>query len=157
MEGVVDVLIGPDADPNNPPTDPAEWEIWDYKGQRRPKEGEDLQSYIYQMQVYSVLYKMRNGCLPKAANLYFLNELLNATTSRPSSAIYSVPISETEIDKALRVFDKTAAQIIESINEAKWDTPSPARAKEMQDTCAICDLRWSCTAWESKQFSMQYP
>ena len=55
MEGVVDVLIGPDADPKNPPLDPSEWEIWDYKGQRRPKEGRDLKSYEYQMLVYAAL------------------------------------------------------------------------------------------------------
>jgi hypothetical protein len=55
------------------------------------------------MQVYSALYKIKNGCLPKAAKLYFLNELRNATTSRTASAVLSIPISETEINKALRV------------------------------------------------------
>jgi putative RecB family exonuclease len=157
MEGVVDVLIGPDADPGNPPKDPSEWEIWDYKGQRQPREGADLQSYTYQMQVYSALYKIKNGCLPKAAKLYFLNELHNATTSRPTSAVLPIPISETEINKALEEFDKTAAQIKKSAEEGRWDSPSQTRAKEMEDTCVICDLRWSCPAWKSKPFPMQYP
>jgi hypothetical protein len=157
MEGVVDVLIGPDADPNNKPTDPSEWEIWDYKGQRRPKTGEDLQSYIYQMQVYCALYRERNRCLPKAANLYFLNELLTVTTTRPPSAIYQIQISEVEIDKAQKEFDKTATQIMKSIDDEQWNAPSAARAKEMEETCAICDLRWSCPAWESKRFTMPHP
>jgi len=157
MEGVVDVLIGPDADPNNPPADPSEWEIWDYKGQRQPKSGADLQSYIYQMQVYCALYKIKNGCLPKAAKLYFLNELQNATTSRPTSAVLPIPISETAIDTALKEFDKTAKQIEKNIEDGTWDAPSPERAKEIEDTCAICDLRWSCPAWKSKPFLMQLP
>jgi putative RecB family exonuclease len=157
MEGVVDVLIGPDADPINPPTDPSKWEIWDYKGQKRPKEGSDLQSYVYQMQVYCALYKIKNRCLPQAAKLYFLNELRSATTSRPSSAVMEIPISDAEIDTALNEFDKTAEGIKKSIDELKWDAPTPERAKEMEDTCTICDLRWSCSAWKSKPFSMQYP
>jgi len=157
MEGVVDVLIGPDSDPNNPPTDPSEWEIWDYKGQRRPNEGADLQSYIYQMQVYSALYKIKNGCLPKAAKLYFLNELRDETTSRPSSAVLEISMFRTEIDNALKEFDKTAAQIEKNSEEGTWDSPSPTRAKEMEDTCVICDLRWSCPAWKSKPYRMQLP
>jgi DNA helicase-2/ATP-dependent DNA helicase PcrA len=157
MEGVVDVLVGPDADPNNPPEDPSEWEIWDYKGQRRTKEGANLQSYIYQMQVYSALYKIKNGCLPKSAKLYFLNELRNAKTSSPPSAVLEISISEKKIHKALEEFDATAAQIAKSCEEGKWDCPNPKRAREIKDTCTICDFRWSCPAWESKPFPMQYP
>jgi len=152
MEGVVDVLVGPDADPSNPPTDPSEWEIWDYKGQKRSKSKSDLQSYIYQMQVYCALFKIRNRCLPKAAKLYFLNELLNATTSRPISAVMSIPISEAAIDIALKEFDKTAKMIKRDIENGSWEAPTPDRAKEIEDTCRICDLRWSCPAWESKPF-----
>ena len=157
MEGVVDVLIGPDSDPSNPPTHPSEWEIWDYKGQRRPKAGADLQSYIYQMQVYAALYKIKNGCLPKAARLYFLNELREETKSRPDTAVLPISMSATEIDNALEEFDKTAEQIQKDAEEGNWDAPTPSRAKEMEDTCTICDLRWSCPAWKSKPFSMQYP
>jgi len=157
MEGVVDVLIGPDSDPKNPPKDPSQWEIWDYKGQRRPKSGADLQSYIYQMQVYCALYKIKNGCLPKAAKLYFLNELQNVTTSRQASAVLEISISETQIETALKEFDKTAKQIKKDIENGTWDAPSPERSKEIEDTCTICDLRWSCPAWKAKPFQMQHP
>lgn len=157
MEGVVDVLIGSDADLRDPPEDPSEWEIWDYKGQRRPKKGADLRSYIYQMQVYSALYKIKNGCLPKAAKLYFLNELRSVTTSPPSSAVLEIPISTAEIDRALKEFDKTAAHIEKSVEEERWSSPSSRRAKEIEETCVICDIRWSCPSWKSKPFRMQYP
>ena len=156
MEGVVDVLIGPDADPNNPPEDPSELEIWDYKGQRRPNKGANLQSYIYQMQVYSALYQLNNGCLPKAAKLYFLNELRNTTISPPSSAVMEIPIYKTKIKKALKEFDRTASQIERNSEEGRWRCPSPKRAKEIEDTCTICDFRWSCQAWKSKPFRMKF-
>ena len=157
MEGVVDVLIGPDADPEHPPTDPSEWEIWDYKGQKQPKTGADLQSYIYQMQVYAALYKLRNKCLPKAAKLYFLNELHASGDSRPSAAVIPIPMSRTKIDNALKEFDRTAAQIRKDAEDGTWEAPSPARARQMQDTCTICDFRWSCPAWKSKPFPLPYP
>lgn len=158
MEGVVDVLIGPGTDPNNPPNDPSEWEIWDYKGQRRPRKGgSELQYYAYQMLVYSALFKIKNGCLPKAAKIYFLNELTNSTNVRPSTAILEIKISPKEINKALKEFDKIAKQIIKSKELGKWDPPSPRKAKEIMDTCVICDLRWSCPSWKSKPFQLSYP
>lgn len=158
IEGVVDVLIGSGADPNNPPKDPSEWEIWDYKGQRRPRKGDsELQYYKYQMLVYSALFKIKNGCLPKSAKIYFLNELTNSTNVRPSTAILEIKISSKEINKALKEFDKIAKQIIKSKELGKWDPPNPRRAKEIIDTCIICDLRWSCQAWKSKPFQLLYP
>lgn len=108
------------------------------------------------MQVYSALYKIKNGCLPKSAKLYFMNELHNAKATQPA-AILQIPISGKEIDNALTEFDMTAAQIKKSCEEEKWDCPTPNRAREIKDTCAICDFRWSCFAWRSKQFPMSYP
>lgn len=157
MEGVVDVLIGPGSDPKNPPTDPAQLEIWDYKGQRRPMAEADLQSYVYQMQVYCALYKIRNGCLPKAAKLYFLNELRRGDTRRPEKAIMNVPISNEEINNALLEFDKTAAGIMKNAEKEIWSPPNPKRAKEIEETCTICDLRWSCRAWITKPFPIPCP
>jgi len=158
MEGVVDVLIAPEADLDDPPKDPSEWEIWDYKGQKRPKKGgSDIRYYEYQMQVYSALFKIKNGCLPKAAKIYFLNELINSTNVRPPTAILEIKISSKEIDKALKEFDKIAKQIIRSKERGKWAPPSTRKAKEIIDTCVICDLRWSCPAWKSKPFQLTYP
>jgi len=159
MEGVVDVLVGSETDPENHPENPSVWEIWDYKGQKRPEEGSRaLQSYEYQMRVYAALYKIRNGCLPKAAKLYFLNELRDdSITSRPSSAILKVSLSAKEIDKALNEFDKTAEQIMKAKENDSWIAPNALHVEEIKDTCTICDLRWSCPAWASKPFSMQFP
>jgi len=157
MEGVVDVLIGSDSDLNNPPTDPAQLEIWDYKGQKSPKSEADLQSYIYQMQVYCALYRIKNGCLPKAAKLYFLNELQEKDEQTPPKAILKVSISDKEIDKALAEFDITANEIKKNVENENWPPPNPQRAREIADTCAICDVRWSCKAWLTKPFPMRYP
>ena len=159
MEGVVDVLVGLGMDPEKLADNPSEWEIWDYKGLRRPEEGcMALQSYKYQMQVYAALYKIKNGCLPKAAKLYFLNELRDdSIASRPDSAILKVSFSAKEIEKALNEFDKTAVQIMEAKENDSWTVPDPQHAEEIKGTCTICDLRWSCPAWSSKRFSMQLP
>jgi len=157
MEGVVDVLISSDADPEKAAKDPSNCEIWDYKGQKRPKENSsDLQYYKYQMLVYSALYKIKNKCLPKTAKIYFLNELTN-TTKRPSSAILEIKVTPKEIERALQEFDKIAKQIIKSKELGRWDPPNPKRAKEIIDTCVICDLRWSCPAWKKGPFKMSYP
>jgi DNA helicase-2/ATP-dependent DNA helicase PcrA len=157
MEGVVDVLLESNSDPEKSSNNPAHLEIWDYKGQKKPKAKADLQSYIYQMQVYSALYKIRNKCLPKAAKLYFLNELHSGDAKRPANAILDIPISKEEIDKALYEFDTTAKEIMTNREKEKWDPPSKRKAKDIQDTCTICDLRWSCKAWTPNKFPMQYP
>lgn len=53
-------------------------------------------------------------------------------------------------------FDKTVAQIEKSAEEGRWNSSSQTHAKEMEDTCVICDMRWSCPAWKSTPFPMQY-
>ena len=128
MEGVVYVLVG---DPSTPTTasDPSKWEIWDYKGQRRPAPGKELDQYIYQMQVYSALFEIKYGCLPKAAKLYFMNELDDdSITSTPPKAILDPPITQADISTALSEFDKTAAAIINFIANDKWDAQIPSLA-----------------------------
>ena len=157
MEGVVDVLVGSDSNIEKGFSDPSKLEIWDYKGQKSPKNETDIDSYKYQMQVYCALFRIRNGCLPKAAKLYFLNELQTGITERPKNAILEVKISEKEINKALSEFDNTAGNIIHDAENERWNPPSALRAKEMQDTCTICDIRWSCKAWLKQPFPMQYP
>lgn len=158
MEGVVDVLVSSDVNSEKSRNNPAEWEIWDYKGQKRPDDNSsDMQYYKYQMLVYSALYKIKNDCLPKSAKIYFLNELTNSTKKRPPTAILEIKITPEEIKKALKEFDKIAKQIIKSRDAGKWNPPSPKRVKEIVDTCVICDLRWSCPAWKTKPFPIPYP
>jgi DNA helicase II / ATP-dependent DNA helicase PcrA len=159
MEGVVDVLIGPADDPKNPPGSPSEWEIWDYKGQKRPKSGADLTRYEYQMRVYASLYRMKYGCLPKASKLYFLNELdVDGISSRPSTSILDVSITDSEIDEAMNNFDSTASQIQKSSETNTWPAPTPKEVQEIKDTCVICDFRWSCSAWKgASAFPMPFP
>ncbi len=108
------------------------------------------------MQVYCALFKIRNGCLPKAAKLYFLNELQNEN-QRPKTAILEVEMSDEKIAKALSEFDDTAGKIIRDRESQIWQAPTWQRAKDMVDTCTICDIRWSCKAWLTKPFPMQYP
>lgn len=158
MEGVVDVLVDSNSNPNKSTKDPSKWEIWDYKGQRRPKKEEELEIYYYQMQVYCALYKIKNGCLPKAAKLYFLNELLFDPTPQSKTAVLEVTISSSEINKAIKNFDNTAAEIIRSKETLIWKSPSGKEAENLKEnTCSICDLRWGCPTWKKDKFPMRYP
>lgn len=148
VEGVVDVLI--DSESGDPSPDKVE--IWDYKGAKRPEDGDDkdLKSYEYQMQVYAYLYKIRNGILPKKAVLYFMNELgpdhpdAAPTKKDLERAKYTVDLTEKSIEKAVKEFDETAVRIEECKNRNTWPAPAESIVRTMNDTCTICDLRWSC-------------
>ncbi|MBD2492669.1 PD-(D/E)XK nuclease family protein [Aulosira sp. FACHB-615] len=141
LHGVVDLLI--DSVDDN--VDPANCEMWDYKGSSRvglnPK---DLETYEFQMRVYAYLYQRKYGVLPKKAVLYFLNELDGETcpTQRPANALIEVSIEPDEIEVAINEFTKTVNQIEESRCTNQWEAAVPGQISE-QD-CKSCDLRWSC-------------
>lgn len=148
VEGVVDVLLNLEMGS----TDPSQVEIWDYKGSRRPddKYGYLLDSYNYQMRVYAWLYNKRNACFPMRAVLYFVNELdRDDLTERPDKALYEVDIAPESIEEALNEFDETASSIDKCKEDERWDPPSADRLPSLRDTCAICDLRWSCSSFST--------
>jgi len=141
LRGVVDVLArSPTA-----PDDPAEMEIWDYKGTKLPDlASADMRDYVWQMCVYAELYRARSGHYPARAILYFLNELDQqpAPATRPLRAVHEVRFTAAMIQQALTGFDTTAQNIIGCRGTNMWPLPGDAPQKE---TCDICDLRWNCT------------
>jgi putative RecB family exonuclease len=151
VEGVIDVLV----DPETGSSDPDKVEIWDYKGTKRPHPSdEDMTSYTYQMLVYAALYKLRNGCYPGSAVLYFLNELDNdSIKSRPSNAVVRIDLEDREIRRALTEFDKTANEIIRCKDRNVWQPPSPLKLPDIKETCDACDVRWSCPSFQKVRSS----
>ncbi len=141
LHGVVDLLV----DISDENLDPANCEMWDYKGSSRvglkPK---DLETYEFQMRVYAYLYQRKHGVLPRKAVLYFLNELDGSTcpSKRPVNALVEVSIEPSEIQVAINEFTKTVNQIEQSRCTNKWEAPAPGDISE-QD-CKSCDLRWYC-------------
>ncbi len=141
LHGVVDLLVDSSAETVNP----AECEMWDYKGSSRvglnPK---DLETYEFQMRVYAYLYQRKHGVLPKKAVLYFLNELDGpmCPSKRPVNALIEVSILPDEIEVAIEEFTKTVDQIENSRVQDKWEPALPGYISE-QD-CKNCDLRWDC-------------
>jgi hypothetical protein len=140
LRGVVDVL----ARNPNAPDDPAQMEIWDYKGSRLPDlSSEELRDYTWQMCVYAELYRVRSGTYPARAILYFLNELdlQPEPTVRPLRAVHEVQFTPSAVQKALAEFDLTAQSIVACRGAKVWPLPHGAPGKE---TCDICDIRWNC-------------
>jgi hypothetical protein len=140
LRGVVDVL----ARNQSTPDDPAQMEIWDYKGTRLPNlSSTDLRDYVWQMCVYAELYRVRSGHYPARAILYFLIELVLVPepSTRPLRAVHEVQFTPSMIQEALSGFDVTAQQIIGCRGTNIWPLPGAAPGKE---TCDICDLRWNC-------------
>jgi putative RecB family exonuclease len=142
LRGVVDVLTTVGVD------DHSTYEIWDYKGSKKPlKSSQLLKDYEWQMCVYAALYERRTGVLPKQAVLYFTNELdvllaPGVPQKRPKAAVHIVEFDAQRIATALAEFDKTARCIIACRGTRKWDPP--ADVSDLQSTCDACDLRWSC-------------
>ena len=145
VEGVIDVLV----DAETKSREPSEVEIWDYKAAKFPiKNPHDLANYRYQMLVYSALYKIKNRCYPKRAVLYFMNELApDSVKARPKNALYSINLTETEIQRALKEFDKTALAIQKCKDRNQWTPPKKDEMPMLEDTCAPCDIRWSCSSF----------
>lgn len=148
LHGVVDLLV----DAPNEALNPAECEMWDYKGSSRvglnPK---DLETYEFQMRVYAYLYQRKHGVLPRKAVLYFLNELdgPNCPSKRPVNALMEVSIEPNEIEVAIDEFTNTVTQIERSRLTDKWEAAAPGSISE-QD-CKNCDLRWDCKTPNSGQ------
>ncbi|MGA8170125.1 MAG: PD-(D/E)XK nuclease family protein [Methylocystis sp.] len=140
LRGVVDVL----ARNMGAPDDPAQMEIWDYKGTRRPDQSStEMRDYRWQMCVYAELYRAREGVYPARAILYFLNELDQdpVPTTRPLRAVCEVTFTPESVQQALQEFDTTATAIIGCRSSATWGLPAGHPGKE---TCDICDIRWNC-------------
>lgn len=139
LRGVVDVLARNATDPE----DPAQMEIWDYKGSRLPDvTSTEMRDYRWQMCVYAELYRVREGVYPARAILYFLNELdQEGISSRPLRAVYEVTFTEELVQQALQEFDTTADAIIACRASTQWGVPAD---RPLVATCNICDIRWNC-------------
>jgi putative RecB family exonuclease len=148
LHGNVDVLVASDVSQNAV-------EIWDYKGAYKPSVNEpDYQRYLFQMQVYSDLYRQKTGQAPTKAVLYFLNELsgAHAPQVRPINALLEVSLDTLGVQQALQSFGQTVQQIEGSRATRNW--PDPTVAPTIA-TCNACDLRWNCTA--ASGFGRNYP
>lgn len=146
LYGVVDVLAGSTAGGKK-----EDVEIWDYKGTKAPKPSTKqgarvLKDYEFQMQVYSELYRVRNGKAPTRAIVYFVGELRGKTPpkARPPNAVLDVPLSVAKSTVALQEFDKTVQEIQHSRTTNKWPTPPQGASWAGKETCDLCDVRWSC-------------
>lgn len=151
LRGVVDVL----ARNREAPDDPAQMEIWDYKGSRFPDlSSEEMQNYVWQMCVYAELYRVRAGQYPARAILYFLNELdlTPEPDERPLRATLEVTFSQETVGKALAQFDDTAREIITCRSGKVWPLPQQVPT----ETCDICDVRWSCPV-PKKKYELRLP
>lgn len=159
LHGVVDLLLDDPSHSGNP----AEGEIWDYKGTSRVgMTTEALQTYRFQMRVYARLYALKHGILPKRVVLYFLNELDGPTppAKRPVNATLvmdaSTGLSVAEIESAMQAFNQTVTEIEVSRTKDEWLAAVPGTIGE-QD-CAICDLRWDCkTPHQGQGVKLRYP
>ncbi len=143
LHGTVDLLVNADS----PSDSPDALEIWDYKGQRRPKPGdnEKLQDYLFQMMVYADLYRRRHGVYPLRAHLYFLNEL---DQDRPmetnrEEALLTVEYTQEQVEEALDAFRGSVGDIEASRSEDDWPAPAVGHGPG-EETCTICDYRWDC-------------
>jgi hypothetical protein len=155
LHGNVDVLATTEAStPANPLV-----EIWDYKGAYKPSLNDpDYQRYVYQMQVYSELYRRKTGQTPARAVLYFLNELGGepGPQTRPINALMSVSLDPNEVQAAMHAFQATVQSIENCRTTRIWPYPI---VPPPQETCSACDLRWNCqaTAGFGRQFPIIYP
>ena len=153
LHGVVDVLVSDSKDPR-------QREIWDYKGTKRPDTGtaagkKILADYLFQMQVYANLYKLRNNEYPKKAIIYFLGELAGEFDSTPEKAILEVQLEDDKIVNALNEFEKTVGDIETSRESNKWLPPVDGHESASKETCDICDLRWNCPV-EMKNYPKRF-
>lgn len=155
LHGVVDLLLTNNQESN----DPADFEIWDYKGTNRIYlTVKDQQTYEFQMRVYARLYELKHGVRPQRVVLYFINELDGPTCPevRPVSAMLSVSIDPGDIDIAMQEFVNTVAEIELARENNTWNPARPGEISE-QD-CAICDLRWNCpTPNNGNGVQLRYP
>lgn len=136
LHGVVDVIAATPAEAG----EGAHWgayEIWDYKGSKRPDPG-DMENYEFQMRVYAHLYEARNGIAPRKATLWFLGET-------GSNRRVDVDLGGTLVGTAVSTFEATVSDIECSIASDNWSDLKGRRPPGVE-TCDACDLRWSCSA-----------
>lgn len=155
LHGVVDLLVDSEAET----TDPADCEMWDYKGSSFLNvKSKDLENYEFQMRVYAKLYELKHGVLPKKAILYFLNELdgLTCPSKRPVNALLEVSINSQDINNAVNEFAQTVIQIEQARSTNLWQPASFNSISEKD--CNICDLRWDCsTPNNGNGIQLRYP
>lgn len=162
LRGVVDVIASDDS---------GEPEIWDYKGTDKPPLSSNaLRDYEWQMSVYAELYKVKAGCYPVRAILYFLNELKikpgePPIVIRPVPAVHEVDFmrdgiekdgTPTLVKKGLDAFDISANEIIKCISTHIWNTPSGSSVPD-EKSCDICDIRWNCNAHPRSKYKVRMP
>jgi putative RecB family exonuclease len=152
LHGVVDVLRNSSQDIDTEVYDPVE--IWDYKGSKFPNprvrsDVKKLADYTFQMLVYGELYRMKKGKYPSKGVLYFINELNNPQSVRNNNHMYIIDFTDSRtlqrIDEAMEVFTQTVRNIEICKANDMWDAPTQAN-RPGDETCDICDLRWSCPA-----------
>lgn len=143
LYGVVDVLLSGN-DENGKPLK----EIWDYKGTKMPSDDvagqRRMNDYVFQMQVYANLFKLRNMEYPSKAVIYFLGELDKDNGVRPKKAMKEVDLDENKISDALNEFDETVEEINQSSLTQNWPAAEKGSVTAGKETCVICDLRWNC-------------
>lgn len=146
LYGIVDVLTGSTSGGGKDDV-----EIWDYKGTKAPeastKQGARvLKDYEFQMQVYSELYRIRNGKAPARAVIYFVGEFggKQPPTSRPANAVLDVALSPAKSQIALKEFDQTVQDIQQARLTNTWHAPPQGAKWAGKETCDLCDVRWSC-------------
>ncbi len=137
LYGIVDALKLEDGD----------FEIWDYKGMRRPDPGsEKLEIYKKQLFVYGYLFKERNGSYPKRGVLLFMNELLGrgSDLDKRTRALYFVDFTDPKVVARVEEFIEDFSKIVSKIEESKvsgrWELPDRIDEK----TCLQCDFRFDC-------------
>ncbi len=141
MHGVVDVLASAEGNPE-------ELAIWDYKGSPRVDDtSEEMKNYIFQMQVYGELYKIRHGKYPARAMLCFLGE------KDYEKMVIDVPLRSESAKDSVDLFVKTVSEIETRREEDDWSPPSTIPSIE---TCSACDIRWDCPVAKS-MFPMRHP
>ncbi|RUM87461.1 MAG: hypothetical protein DSZ25_03480 [Thermovibrio sp.] len=111
-------------------------EIWDFKSMRHPKrKGRDRILELYKKQL--MFYKLLMGSSVKRLVLYFLNELLERDP-REREVFY--PEGEEEFWSEIR-------KVIERIEECRRNREWPYSESPDENTCRVCDFRYSCPTW----------
>lgn len=119
-----------------------EYEIWDYKGSKRPDLIKDLQPHIMQIRAYAFLYCSRTGVLPSRGILYYIGDYAETDkSSEQKNAKYVVDFTKKEIDESMEEIKKIIREIDLSRKNRMWKEPVPIN----DITCKDCDNRWSCT------------
>jgi hypothetical protein len=121
--------------------------LWDYKTGRQPQKGSpELRSYEQQMKLYAFLYRKCLSESPQETALYFMRELVKKTplTTRPSKALYPIPVTDDDNDDVLEWLGDVLAKEVACEEQDRWDPPPPGEVP--QQTCRSCGVQWSCAS-----------